>query len=41
MTKGSHLLRAVHMPAQAEAAEVEARLDAERAREVIATILMG
>lgn len=41
MTRGSHLLRAVHMLAQAEAAEAEARLDAERARQVIATILMG
>uniref|UniRef100_UPI00226AA502 hypothetical protein n=1 Tax=unclassified Methylobacterium TaxID=2615210 RepID=UPI00226AA502 len=41
MTKGSPLLRAVHMLAQAEAAAAEAELDLERARRVIATILMG
>ena len=41
MTKGSHLLHAVHMLAQAEAALAEAELDLERARQVIATILKG
>jgi hypothetical protein len=41
MAKGSPLLRAVHMLAQAEAAAAEAELDLQRARQVIATILMG
>jgi len=41
ITKGSPLLQAVHMLAQAEAAAAEAQLDLERARQVIATILMG
>src|SRR3954462_6913958 len=41
MTKGSPLLQAVHMLAQAEAAAAEAQLDLERAKQVIATILMG
>jgi hypothetical protein len=41
MTKGSPLLRAVHMLSQAEAAAAEAELDLQRARRVIATILMG
>jgi hypothetical protein len=41
MTKGSSLLRAVHMLSQAEAAAAEAELDLQRARRVIATILMG
>ncbi|WP_375462952.1 hypothetical protein [uncultured Methylobacterium sp.] len=41
MTKGSPLLRAVHRLVQAEAAEAEAKRDADRARQVIATILMG
>jgi hypothetical protein len=41
MTKGSPLLRAVHMLAQAEAAAAEAELDLQRARRVIATIRMG
>ena len=41
MTGGSPLLQAVHMLAQAEAAEAEARLDLDRAKQVIATILAG
>ena len=41
MTNGSPLLQAVHMLAQAEAAEAEARLDLDRAKQVIATILNG
>jgi hypothetical protein len=41
MTKGSPLLRAVHMLSQAEAAAAEAELDLQRARRVIATILLG
>ena len=41
LAKGSPLLRAVHMLAQAEAAAAEANLDLQRARRVIATILMG
>ncbi|WP_336490140.1 calcium-binding EGF-like domain-containing protein [Methylobacterium nigriterrae] len=41
MTKGSPLLQAVHRLAQAEAAAAEAQLDLERAKQVIATILMG
>ncbi|MDR7039548.1 MULTISPECIES: hypothetical protein [Methylobacterium] len=41
MTKGSHLLHAVHRLAQAEAAVAEAELDLERAKQVIATILKG
>ena len=40
-TKGSHLLHAVHMLAQAEAAMAEAQLDLDRAKRVIATILQG
>ena len=41
MAKGSPLMRAVHMLAQAEAAVAEAELDLQRARRVIATILLG
>lgn len=41
MVKGSPLLRAAHMLAQAEAAAAEAELDLQRARRVIATILLG
>lgn len=41
MTKGSPLLQAVHMLAQAEAAAAEAQHDLDRAKRVIATILQG
>ncbi|MDB5647498.1 hypothetical protein [Methylobacterium sp.] len=41
LVQGSPLLQAVHRLAHAEAAEAEARLDLERARQVIATILAG
>ena len=41
LTKGSHLLHAVHRLVQAEAAEAEARHDLGRARQIIATILAG
>lgn len=41
MSKGSPLLQAVHMLAQAEAAAAEAQLNLDRAKQVIATILRG
>ena len=41
MAKGSPLLQAVHMLAQAEAAMAEAQHDLDRAKRVIATILQG